>query len=182
MGNDLDVNKNSNSKKLVAWIVAIVIIIGIVVGAVLCWNRFLNNTPTLSPDFAPKQEEKYAESMGDENDAKLPQSEGGGAVSLTYSTDVTINLKDQKAYLYFGNPTKSNQDMLLQIVVHDTVMAQSNTLVPGKQINKIDLIKDAASKLEPGGYNGKFVILYYQKDTGEKAAINTDIPVKITVK
>ena len=182
MDNELKPTKNQLAKKIFAGVILFLILLGIVAGTIICWNAIFNNSPILTPDFALSQEEKYAENIGNDNDSKLPQPEGGGAVSLTYSTDISISLTEEKAYLYFENPTKSNQDMILQIVIQDTIVAQSGKLVPGKQVYKLDLLKNAASKLSPGGYNGKFVILYYQKDTGEKAVINTDIPVTINVK
>ena len=142
----------------------------------------LGTHTTLAPDYAPVNEEKYAEDIGDDGDKKLDQAEGGGAVSLTYSTDVDISLDKNLATLFFANPSKSNQDMVLQIVVHDVVVAQSGTISPGKQIGKMDLLSSGARKLQAGGYDGKFVVLYYQPDTHEKTIVNTDIPVKITVR
>ena len=142
----------------------------------------LSTRTTLAPDYAPVNEEKYAEDIGDDGDKKLDQAEGGGAVSLTYSTDVDISLDKKLATLFFANPSKSNQDMVLQIVVHDVVVAQSGTISPGKQIGKMDLLSSGARKLQAGGYDGKFVVLYYQPDTHEKTIVNTDIPVKITVR
>ena len=142
----------------------------------------LGTHTTLAPDYAPVNEEKYAEDIGDDGDKKLDQAEGGGAVSLTYSTNVDISLDKKLATLFFANPSKSNQDMVLQIVVHDVVVAQSGTISPGKQIGKMDLLSSGARKLQVGGYDGKFVVLYYQPDTHEKTIVNTDIPVKITVR
>ena len=142
----------------------------------------LGTHTTLAPDYAPVNEEKYAEDIGDDGDKTLDQAEGGGAVSLTYSTDVDISLDKKLATLFFANPSKSNQDMVLQIVVHDVVVAQSGTISPGKQIGKMDLLSSGARKLQAGGYDGKFVVLYYQPDTHEKTIVNTDIPVKITVR
>ena len=142
----------------------------------------LGTHTTLAPDYAPVNEEKYAEDIGDDGDKNLDQAEGGGAVSLTYSTDVDISLDKKLATLFFANPSKSNQDMVLQIVVHDVVVAQSGTISPGKQIGKMDLLSSGARKLQAGGYDGKFVVLYYQPDTHEKTIVNTDIPVKITVR
>lgn len=142
----------------------------------------LGTHTTLAPDYAPVNEEKYAEDIGDDGDKKLDQAEGGGAVSLTYSTDVDISLDKKLVTLFFANPSKSNQDMVFQIVVHDVVVAQSGTISPGKQIGKMDLLSSGARKLQAGGYDGKFVVLYYQPDTHEKTIVNTDIPVKITVR
>lgn len=148
---------------------------------VTIWALFFRAAPALAPDYAPRQEEPYAEDIGDDGDQKLTQAEGGGAVSLTYTVQVNINLTEEQATLYFANPSKSNQDMVLQIVVQDVVIAQSGKLSPGKKIEKLDLLEGAAGRLSPGGYNGEFVVLYYQPDTHEKTIVNTEIPVNITV-
>ena len=163
-------------KKLLIFLI-LFILLDIILLVVLLGTR-----TTLAPDYAPVNEEKYAEDIGDDGDKKLDQAEGGGAVSLSYSTNVDISLDKKLATLFFANPSKSNQDMVLQIVVHDVVVAQSGTISPGKQIGKMDLLSSGARKLQAGGYDGKFVVLYYQPDTHEKTIVNTDIPVKITVK
>lgn len=112
---------------------------------------------------------------------KVTWSLTGGAVSLTYTTQVTISLAEGQASLYFANPSRSNQDIVLQIVVQDVVLAQSGTISPGKQVTTLDLLEGAADQLSAGGYNGEFVVLYYQPDTHEKTIVNTQIPVNITV-
>ena len=112
---------------------------------------------------------------------KVTWSLTGGAVSLTYTTQVTISLAEGQASLYFANPSRPNQDIVLQIVVQDVVLAQSGTISPGKQVTTLELLEGAADQLSAGGYNGEFVVLYYQPDTHEKTIVNTQIPVNITV-
>lgn len=145
------------------------------------WALFFREETTLTPDYAPRREDKYAQSLDDQGDEKLEQVQGGGAVSLTYSTKVTVTLDDGMASAYFANPSKSNQDMVLQLVVQDVILAQSGRLSPGKQLDTLELLEGAASRLQPGGYNGQFVVLFYQPDTGEKTIVNTEIPVDVTV-
>ena len=129
----------------------------------------------------PRQQEQHAEDIGDSDEEKLTQTQGGGAVSLTYTTQVSISLSSGQATLYFANPSKSNQDIVLQIVAQDVVLAQSGTISPGKQVETLELWEGVAAQLSPGGYNGRFVVLYYQPDTHEKTIVNTEIPVNITV-
>ena len=145
------------------------------------WALFFREETALTPDYAPRREDKYAQSLDDQGDEKLEQVQGGGAVSLTYSTKVTVTLDDGMASVYFANPSKSNQDMVLQLVVQDVILAQSGKLSPGKQLDTLELLEGAASRLQPGGYNGQFVVLFYQPDTGEKTIVNTEIPVDVTV-
>ena len=68
-----------------------------------------------SDDFAPKLD-STAEQMEDTGE-KMDAPEGGGAVSLTYSTAVTISMKDRTAQILFENPSKSTKDTVLQLTV-----------------------------------------------------------------
>lgn len=123
------------------------------------------------------------ETIPDDNGDKLDAPEGGGAVSLIYTTNVTIDLSDKKATLLFGNPKKSTQDMVVQIVVKDQVIVQSGSITPGNRVTTLDLLSDVL-ELGVGTYtseNCKFVVLYYDQDSGEKAILNTEIPITVTI-
>lgn len=171
---------NADKRKKIL-IIALILLLLITIGITIWALFFRNTTPVLAPDYAPQQTEENAEPIDDDSDGeKLQQQQGGGAVSLTYSKEVTIDLSDKTANLMFANPGKSNQDMMIQIVIQDTVIVQSGLLTPGYQVTKLELFDNA--KLSSGTYEGKFVVLYYQKDTGEKAMLNTEIPLTITVK
>ena len=94
---------------------------------------------------------------------------------------MSIDISDKSVSLLFANPGKSNQDIVLQLVIQDNVIVQSGTLVPGKQVTKLDLSEDAASKLSAGTYEGNFNVLYYDLQSGERAVVHTEIPVTIQV-
>lgn len=161
-------------------IIILSVVLAVTIGITI-WALFIRDTsPALAPDYAPQKTEENALPIdGDTDGIKLQQPQGGGAVSLTYSKDVTIDLSEKSVSLMFANPSKSNQDMMVQIVIQDTVVAQSGLIIPGYQIKKIDLFKKA--KLSAGSYDGKIAVYYYQQDSGEKAMINTEVPLKITV-
>lgn len=174
-------NENSNQKKLVILII-ILLLITILALCVTMWAVFFRgNGPELTPDYAPQDMEQHAEDIPNDTGDKLDKPEGGGSVSLTYSNQVTIDLSDKMASVYFANPGKSNQDIVIQIVIQDSVVSQSGTLVPGQQVKLLDLLDGAEKQLRQGGYEGKFVVLYYDQDSGEKAMVNTEIPVTINV-
>ena len=163
-------------------LIVVLMLITFVAISVTVWALFFrNSTPTLSPDYAPQEEEKYAQTIPDDSGEKLNQPEGGGSVSLTYSKEVSVNLGENTATLLFVNPGKSNQDMVVQIVVQDTVIVQSGTLKPSNQVKTLDLLDSAKGKLEEGVYDGKFNVLYYNQETGEKAIVNTEIPITVAV-
>lgn len=163
--------------------VLILLLLGIcaVCIGIAVWALFFRETTVLAPDHAPEKEEVHAETIPGDSGEKMEQPEGGGAVSLTYSREVAIDLGEKRASLYFANPGKSNQDMLVQIVIQDTVIVQSGTLKPGNQVKELDLLSGADKQLTEGIYEGKFNVLYYDPDSGEKAMVNTEIPITITV-
>ena len=149
---------------------------------VTVWSLFFREPDVvLNPDYAPEQMEPNQSPIPGDTGEKAESAEGGGSVSLNYSNRVTVDLSDGKATLYFANPGKSNQDMLVQMVIQDELLVQSGRLTPGNQITELELLPDAAQKLAPGGYDGKFVLSYYHPETQEKAMVNTEIEIFVTV-
>ena len=160
----------------VTLLIILLLFITVLAVGVTIWALFLRDTgPVLAPDYAPQQMEQNAETIPNDSGEKMDKPEGGGAVSLTYSNKVTVDLSDKAASLYFANPGKSTQDMVLQITIQDTV------LKPGNQVKLLNLLEGAEEMLQPGGYEGKFVVLYYDQTSGEKAMVNTEIPITINV-
>ncbi|MBQ8566696.1 MAG: hypothetical protein IJ445_03830 [Clostridia bacterium] len=167
-------------------IIAILALITVAALSVTIWAVFFREEGdggdvVLAPDYAPQNKEENAEPIPDDTGDKMENPQGGGAVSLTYLNEVTIDISDKAAALYFANPGKSNQDILIQIAIRDTVILQSGTLSPGNQVKLLNLLEGAENKLQPGGYNGKFIVLYYDPISGEKSMVNTEIPITITV-
>lgn len=174
-----DDKKKDKKKYLLILLLLLITIAAVCVSVWAIWFR--DSAPVLAPDYAPRQVEENAEPIGDSGDEKLSQPEGGGAVSLTYAREVGISLAKKRATLMFANPTKSNQDMVLQLVIEDVVVLQSGRLEPGNRVTALNLSDGAEKRLTAGGYNGKFVVLYYDRTSGEKAMVNTEIPVTVTV-
>ena len=180
-------NQNQKANKSTI-IIAILAVITVAALCVTLWALFLREPSAgdddkviLNPDYAPQKQEQNAETIPDDTGEKMENPEGGGAVSLTYSNEVTIDISDKAAALYFANPGKSNQDMVIQIAIQDTIILQSGTLSPGNQVKLLNLLEGAEDMLQPGGYEGKFVVLYYDPISGEKSMVNTEIPITINV-
>ncbi len=164
------------------WWILLLLILLIAVG-VIVWALFLRapkTDNTLAPDYAPRQVEQHAQRYGEET-SKLEQTDGGGAVTLEYTTDVNINLSEKKVNFSVANPYQSNQSMLVQIKIKDEVIAESGTLQPGYKLSELDITEQKAKMLSEGVYDGQILIWYYQPDTGERAVVNTAIPVSINV-
>ena len=173
------------SKKIMILILALLMTITVACVAAVTVILTKQDEPTiLAPDYAPIEEDPNAENIPNDTEDKLEQPEGGGAVSLIYTTNVTIDLSDGKALLLFGNPQKSNQDMVVQIVVKGHVVVQSGRLTPGKQVTTLDLAENTPA-LGEGTYTDDtctFVVCYYDPMSGEKAMLNTEIPITVTVR
>ena len=163
-------------------LVFLLLLITVSAVCVSVWALFFRTSETaLTPDYAPKVED-HAQPIPGDTAAGNEAQPGSGSVSITYSNQVNIRLGERTAKLLFANPGRSNQDIVLQIVIQDTVVVQSGTLKPGNQISSLSLLSGAKNQLAAGVYNGMFNVLYYDPVSGEKAIVNTEIPITITVK
>lgn len=165
------------------WLI-LILIIGIVIClGVTIWALFFRQSgETLPPDYAPQVLEPNAQPIPGDDNTKLDAPEGGGAISLEYDNQVTIDLSDGKAYLSYANPGKSTQDIVLCIEIQDTAVAQSGIIKPGNQVSELELLDGAEKMLQEGVYtDAVFRILSYDPETGEKAMIDTLAEITVTV-
>lgn len=162
--------------------IAVMLLVTVAAVGITVWSLFFREPDIiLTPDYAPQKVEQNQEPIQNDNSEKMDVEKGGGAVSISYSDKVTVDLSDKTVFLNFGNPSKSTQDMVIQIVIQDQIIVQSGRLTPGNKVTVLDLLNGAENKLLAGGYEGKFNVLYYNPETGEKAVVNTEIPISITV-
>ncbi len=148
------------------------------------WAVFIRKPVlALAPDYAPQQVEENATAIQGDTSKKAEAPKGGGSVTLSFSSGVTVDLSERKAHLYYGHVGESNHDLILQLVIQDTVIAQTGVIKPGYQVTEVELLSNVQQDilLSPGVYEGKFVLLFYHPETGEKAMMNSEIPQTITV-
>lgn len=162
-------------------LIFILLMITVAAVCVTAWALFFRTTDTvLAPDRAPAAESHAKPIPGDEDKAESAES-GSGSVSLTYSNQVAISLSSKTAQLLFANPGRSNQDLVLQLVIQDRVILQTGRISPGTQITELELTSEAAAMLMPGGYEGNFLLHFYHPDSGDKAIVTTELPVSVIV-
>ena len=158
-------DRRSKTYLILATIVALLAI------CVAVWALFFHAPKTpADPEISPVADE-HLTPTDDGDDEKMPQAEGGGAVNITYSNQVTISLANATAAVQITNPTRSNQSMLIQLMIQDVKVGQSGTIIP----------LDENITLEPGTYEGMFHLLFFDTETNEQANLNTNIPVHIVV-
>lgn len=164
-------------------ILIILLSVGIVVClAVTLWALFFR-TSGGSPDYAPDKLEPNAQVIENDDSSKLEAPSGGGAISLQYEDQVKVDLSDKKVYLNYSNPNKSTQDIVLEIVIKDQVIAKSALIKPGYKVTELPLADGAEKLLSTGVYceEAVFKILSYDPDSGEKAMVDTKAEITITV-
>ena len=80
------------------WLIPLLLLITIASVAITV-ATLLKPSTVQAPDFAPQTVDDNAHKMEDENTDKLETQEGGGAISLTYSTQVEVDLGDGQAHI-----------------------------------------------------------------------------------
>lgn len=166
-------DRRSKTYLLLATVVALLAI------CVAVWALFFRAPEApADPEISPVADE-HLTPTDDGDDEKMPQAEGGGAVNITYSNEVTISLADATAAVQITNPTRSNQSMLIQLMIQDVKVGQSGTIPPGNQLAVIPLNENIT--IEPGSYDGKFQLLFFDVKTNQQANLTTSIPVTIRI-
>lgn len=176
-------NKENNKEKKQRVLIIVLIICIAVCLAVTVWALFFRNRGDegLAPDYAPEQTELNAIPV-ESDDGKLDVPEGGGGLSIEYVSSVNIDLSDNKATFQYTHPSKSTQNIVLQLVIKDTVIAQSGLIAPGNRLEELTLSDGAADKLSAGTYtDAQFKILSYDPESGEKAMVDTVAQITVTV-
>ena len=173
--------KKKKKKKLAK--IEIILAVLIVICSGLFISSLLYQNKLVAPEFAPSEIDKIATEEKND-DKKMDKKEGGGAVSLSYSDNITIDINKKIVGLYFKNPSKSRENIMLQLILNknnkEILLAQSDLLPAGYVIRKMDL-KDNAI-LQAGKYKGILRVTYYNEETSVKQIVNTEIKVNIEVK
>ena len=174
------INTNGKEKNL-KWLI-IILSVGIVIcTGVTIWAVFFRGGDDISPDYPPQGIESNQTPIDGDDSGKLDTPEGGGAINVTYGTAATVDLSEKTVTIYYANPNASNQNVSILITVNDLVVAKSDLITPGNQVSKLELQKEAASRLQVGGYNAELVVRAYDPESGEKAMVDTKGELTLTV-
>lgn len=171
--------KQDKKNKLIYVFMILLIILCIIL--IICLVR--KNEETLTPDYAPGTIDTNAIKEKDDG-KKLEVSNGGGAVSISYSNIVEVDSKNKTIKMYFKNPSASRESIVLDVIVlngeKEYSIAKSDLLPPGYALYKLDLNKKV--NLPKGGYKGIFRTTYYDETSGEREIVNSEIEISIEVK
>lgn len=175
--NNTDKNKKEKRQKLliILLIIGMIICIGITI-----WALFFRDT-TPPSDYPPQDVEVNQTPIDNDNSEKIDSSDGGGAINVTYATTATLSLSDKTISFYYANPNASNQNVSILIKVDDLLVAKTDLVTPGHQVNKLQIEKGVEEKLQVGGYKAELTVRAYDPETNEKAMIDTKGEITLTV-
>ena len=123
----------------------------------------------LDPDMEP-----YPDPSGTED-----EQDGVTKASFTCEAQMTVNLRAERVDLMFANPSRSNQNMVIELLIQGEVIAQSGRIEPGYRITSLPLSR--ADQLTQGIYNGTLKIYFFDPQTGAQV-VDSNFPVVLTVK
>lgn len=132
----------------------------------------------LPPDYPPMETDPNQEKV--EGDETVPPSQSGGSITISYTPTVVVDLSDKLITFSYSN-TQSNQNVVLRLSIGDTLLGESAVINPGNKIETMALNEEAAQKLQLGGYNGVFVVGFYNVETNEKSMVDTRLEVTVNV-
>lgn len=171
------------TKKQLAIIIAVLTLALTASVTITVWVLFFGDnvgTP-ITPDYPPQSTEQNQKPLEGDDGEKMESPKGGGAINVTYTTNVTVDLSENKVTLLYANPQASNQNVAILIMVDDLVVAKSDLITPGHGVDTLSLEKYAQERLVAGGYDGELVIRAYNPETNEKAMVDAKGKIEITV-
>ena len=149
----------------------IVIIILVIIAIILLLLSQCGRCSTIT--LAPSQDVAAQDMQQPEE--KMEAGEGGGAVNITYSGAAQIDLASRTAGIHVENPARSTHDMVIELVVvnggQETPIAKSGLLPAGYKLSTLDLNDNI--EMEPGSYQGYFLISFYDPESKEQAYADT---------
>ena len=173
--------KDKKERKIKLIHIVLILLIALCIVLIVCLLK--KNEATLTPDYAPGTIDVNAIKEQDDGE-KMHVSNGGGAVSISYSNIVEVDTKKETLKLYFKNPSSSRESIVLDVIIisgdKEYSIAKSDLLPPGYALYNMNLNDDV--KLNKGGYNGIFRTTYYNEVTGEREIVNSEIEISIEVK
>jgi hypothetical protein len=151
--------------------------LGITLGVLL----FGEDAPTvLHPDRAYEEKDPQIEPYPDQPGTLDPIApEDGGMASFTCEAQLTVHLSAERVDLMFANPSRSQQNMVIEVCAGEQVIAQSGRIEPGYRVTSLPLL--ARERLTAGIYEASVRIYFYQPQTGVQM-VDTSVPVMLTVK
>lgn len=170
------------SKRQLILITAVLAVALVASVGVSVWAVFFRDTgKPITPDYPPQGTEENQKPLDEVPADPVPTPEGGGSINVTFHPKVTVDLSESTVSLLYANPSVSNQNVAVLLMIGELVVAKSDLITPGHGVESLKLESYAKGVLQPGAYNGELVIRAYHPETGEKAMVDTRGEITFTV-
>ena len=170
-----------------AFIFWLILLIAAIIGVGIALFTLLNNLnkPEESPFNIMPDTDISAERDENDKEEEYRPIEEGGYISMEYRIKATLTQSTGKIKMYFKNPGRSNHNVAVALYVlngeDEYLIATSGVIKPGYKLTELDY-KGENIILSEGVYNCKYLVSYYNPQTGERALVESEIvDVKLTV-
>lgn len=168
-----------NKKKIFLLAGLIVLLLFLIVGVALACvlivgNPSVQEVEQIVPAYPPKETDPNQSPMEGDPGGEIETQAGQDAMNITYGEKAVADLSSGTVSFYYANPSRSNVDVVVSLVVADKVICQSQRITPGHQISKLAILDNARGVLQVGGYDAKFVVGCYDPETNAKDLIEVE--------
>lgn len=169
------------NKVIITAILSVVITVAICITLWVIFIRDDGGKSQLTPDYPPQSIEGNQKPIDGDSSQKIPTSNGGGAINVTYAKEMIVNLSNNSISLYYANPNASQQNVTISIMIGEVTVATSGLITPGNMVTELSLESGIKDMLSLGGYNATLLIKAYHPKTNEKAMVDTKAEIIVNV-
>lgn len=174
----LDTLINLSKKVKVKRIVAVILLVLTLLVVILAiWILMNKQVTVMNYNVPPK--DINAVKVEDTTSSVVDLEDGKDYGEVTWMHDVELSISGKIATFYFQNPSTSQLNMVVHLVVGGKELATSNLIEPGYELTKITDID--TSELTPGIYDGVLRADNYDPETNERSIMATEMEVKVVV-
>jgi hypothetical protein len=155
---------------------AAVLALGAVVGIMLFGDE---EPPPMTPDESYEQLDPGIEPFPEQpNQSEQQLPVGNRVASFVCEEQIRVDLAGEVVELMFANPSRSEQNVVIELWVRDVTVARSGRIEPGYRITSLPLLAD--HRLVQGIYAAQIKIYLYDPTGGEQT-MQMSVPVTLTV-
>ena len=128
--------------------------------------------------------EEMEDTPGDQpNTEETPQNKDKThRFSFRFNETIRIDSEKGRCYLDLKNPSTSSNKLVAVLFADDgTIMAESGGIDPCFGLEYLTLNENGYEKINSGATTGKIVLTAYDKNTNDKAMIDSSLPVTLVI-
>lgn len=116
----------------------------------------------------------------DEQENINESEDGQSSAIVICAQNITVHTKTENIDLFYQNPHNSQSTVILELYAEDSLIASSEEIPSGYELDKMNL--SCNLEAEEGNYEGKLKTIFVDELTHEKADIDSEVDVLISIK